>query len=126
MAIEKVHFFNFFFFSPSSFFFLYCKYFRHSSKSIKVTKLSFCRNDSPYGKSFWQKDSLVTLLIYAYLNISACRKFFVIGMYPQGRPVRPWSHLNFQIPSPYLNQGDRFCPPLQRLHLNFPQSYIPV
>ena len=37
---------------------------RHRSKSIGVTKLSFCQNDSPLSKSFWQKDSLVTLILF--------------------------------------------------------------
>ena len=32
------------------------------------------------------------------------------GMYPQGRPVRPRSHLNFQIPPPYSNQGGLILP----------------
>ena len=30
---------------------------RHSSKSIRVIKLSFCQKDPPMGESFWQKDS---------------------------------------------------------------------
>ena len=35
------------------------------------SKLSFCQNDSPIGGSFWQKDSLSTLIIlnYVYLEI---------------------------------------------------------
>ena len=33
---------------------------RHSSKSIWVTRLLFCQNDSPIGESFWPKDSLIT------------------------------------------------------------------
>ena len=44
---------------------------RHSSKSIRVTNLSFCQNDPPRSTPFWQKNSLVThiFLIYAYYNI---------------------------------------------------------
>ena len=37
---------------------------RHSSKSIKVIKLSFCQNAPPMGESFWQKDSLITLILF--------------------------------------------------------------
>merc|ERR1712051_1076692 len=46
---------------------------RHSSKSIRVTQLSFRQSDSPMSESFWQKNSLVThiFFIYAYLNILA-------------------------------------------------------
>ena len=33
---------------------------RHISKSIWVTRLLFCQNDSPMGESFWQKDILIT------------------------------------------------------------------
>ena len=36
----------------------------HSSKSIKVTKLSFGQNDFPRSTRFWQKNSLVTLLLF--------------------------------------------------------------
>ena len=40
---------------------------RHNSKSIRVTKLSFCQSD--FGKiTVW---SLIYFLIYAYLNIIA-------------------------------------------------------
>ena len=50
-------------------------------------------------------------------------------MYPQGRPVRPRSHLNFQIITLTLSPpggGGRFCPPLQRSQLNFPHGYVPA
>ena len=36
----------------------------HSSKSIWVIELSFCQNDSPTGGSFWQKDSLITHILF--------------------------------------------------------------
>ena len=36
----------------------------HTSKSIKVTKLSFGQNDLPKSTSFWQKNSLVTLILF--------------------------------------------------------------
>ena len=36
----------------------------HSSKSIWVIKLSFCQNNSPMGGSFWQKDSLITHILF--------------------------------------------------------------
>ena len=36
----------------------------HSSKSIKVIKLSFCQNDPPMGESFWRKDSLITFILF--------------------------------------------------------------
>ena len=37
---------------------------RHGSKSIRVTKLSFCQSDSPMSLSFWQKNSLVTHIFF--------------------------------------------------------------
>ena len=38
-----------------------------SSKSILVTRLFFCHNDSPNspkGGSFWQKDSYITYVLF--------------------------------------------------------------
>ena len=37
---------------------------RHSSKSICVIKLSFSQNDPPMEESFWQKDSLITHILF--------------------------------------------------------------
>ena len=37
---------------------------RHSSKSIWVIKMSFCQNDPPMAESFWQKDSLITHILF--------------------------------------------------------------
>ena len=37
---------------------------RQSSYSILVTKLSFCRNDPLIRESFWQKNSLVTHILF--------------------------------------------------------------
>ena len=37
---------------------------RHSSKSICVIWLSFCQNDPPMGESFWQKENLVTHILF--------------------------------------------------------------
>ena len=34
------------------------------SKSIWVTRLLFCQNDSPKWGSFWQKDSLITYMLF--------------------------------------------------------------
>ena len=36
----------------------------HSSKSIWVIKLPFCQNDSPMRGSVWQKDSLITYILF--------------------------------------------------------------
>ena len=36
----------------------------HSSKSIRVTKLFFCQNGILLGRSFWPKDSFVTLILF--------------------------------------------------------------
>ena len=36
----------------------------HRSKSIRVTKLIFCQNGVLLGRSFWPKDSLVTLILF--------------------------------------------------------------
>ena len=37
---------------------------RHNSKTIRVTKLSFCQSDSPMSKSFWENNSLVTHIFF--------------------------------------------------------------
>ena len=37
---------------------------RHRSKSIRVTSLFFCQNDVLIRGSFWQKNSLVTLILF--------------------------------------------------------------
>ena len=37
---------------------------RHRSKSIWVTILSFCQNDSLMGESLWQKDRMVTHILF--------------------------------------------------------------
>ena len=37
---------------------------RHRSKSIWVTSLFFCQNDSPTSDSFWQKNRLVTHILF--------------------------------------------------------------
>ena len=42
----------------------------HSSKSIWVIKLSFCQNDPPMGESFWQKDSLISHILFELLLIT--------------------------------------------------------
>ena len=42
---------------------LKCLY-RHRSKSIWVTSVFFCQNDSLIGESLWPKYSLVTLLLF--------------------------------------------------------------
>ena len=47
----------------------------HSSKSIRVTKLFFCQNGVLLGRSFWPKDSLVTLVRFLKIvikNIQEC------------------------------------------------------
>ena len=35
-----------------------------SSKSIGVTRILFCQNNSPMRGSFWQKDSLITHILF--------------------------------------------------------------
>ena len=37
---------------------------RQSWKSIWLTNLLFCQNDSPIRTSFWQKDSLITHMLF--------------------------------------------------------------
>ena len=41
-----------------------------------MTKLSFYQSDSPMSESFWQKNSLVTLIFFAYFDILPIRKFW--------------------------------------------------
>ena len=45
---------------------------RHSSKSIRVTKLSFCQSDSPMSESFWQRSSLVTHIFFDLCLFKHC------------------------------------------------------
>ena len=37
---------------------------RHSSKNIRATQLFFCQSDSPMSESFWQKNRLVTHILF--------------------------------------------------------------
>ena len=56
---------------------------RHSSKSTRVIKLYFCQNDSPIRESFWQKDSLVTPILFEiclFRNLAECT-FFLFTLY---------------------------------------------
>ena len=41
------------------------------------------------------------------------------GMYPQGRPVRPRSHLNIQIPYPYPPQRGQILPTIAEVASKF-------
>ena len=83
---------------------------RHSLKSIWVTRLLFCQNDSPIGGSFWQKDSLITHILFGLcllwylahsqiLGISLYIKRWVGG-------VRKWQFL--MIYSTVNHQGGRW------------------
>ena len=56
---------------------------RHRSKSIKVTSLFFCQNDVLIGGSFWQKDSLVTLILFdlCLFKHFSLLQIFVISLY---------------------------------------------
>ena len=42
---------------------------RHSSKSIGVIKLSSCQKDPPIEESFWQKDSMITHILFETMPI---------------------------------------------------------
>ena len=33
---------------------------------VRVIKLSFCQNDPPMGESFWQKDNLITVILWYF------------------------------------------------------------
>ena len=57
----------------------------HSSKSIWVIKLSFCQNDSPMGESFWQKDSLITHILFELWPVD-CLCFFDSDVIYYGGP----------------------------------------
>ena len=47
------------------------------------------------------------------------------GMYPQGRPVRPRSHLNIQIPYPYPPQRGQILPTIAEVASKFSQRLHP-
>ena len=49
-----------------------------SSKSIWVIKLSFCQNNPPMVESFWQKNSLITHILFElclFRNLAKCTYF---------------------------------------------------
>ena len=51
---------------------------KHRSKNIWVTILSFCQNDSLMGESLWQKDRMVTHILFdlcLFKNFSPVRNF---------------------------------------------------
>ena len=56
---------------------------RHRSKSIRVTSLFFCQNDVLIGGPFWQKDSLVTLILFdlCLFKHFSLSQIFVISLY---------------------------------------------
>ena len=55
----------------------------HSSKRIQVFKLSFCQNDPPIGGSLWQKDSLITHMLFELwlITLLLLSRFFWIRRY---------------------------------------------
>ena len=47
---------------------------------VYCSKLSFCQNDSPIGGSFWQKDSLITHILFElclFRNLAQCTLFLL-------------------------------------------------
>ena len=56
---------------------------RHRSKSITVTKLSFCQNGPPMSTTFWQKKRLVTLILFdlCLFKHFSLSQIFVISLY---------------------------------------------
>ena len=72
---------------------------RHSSKSIKVTKLLFCKNDVLIGGSFWQKDSLVTFILFelCLLWYLAQSQILVTSLYLMFEKSNNFDFMNHQI-----------------------------
>ena len=54
----------------------------HSSKSIWVTRLLFCQNNSLMGGSFWPKDSLITFIIFELCLIWCISPVANFGTHP--------------------------------------------
>ena len=54
-------------------------YNRHRSKNIWVTRLFFCQNGVLLGESFWQKDSLVTFILFELYLRDRPRFFGQVG-----------------------------------------------
>ena len=54
-------------------------------------------------------------------QIGRLRHFIILnsGMYPQGRPVRPRSHLHFEIPEPYPIQEGQILPTITEVASKF-------
>ena len=84
---------------------------RHSAKSIWVTRLLFCQNDSPMGESFWQKDSLITHILFElclswYLAQSTFlldTLYYVIRTYKCCFPFSKQKYL------PYRSLHEKYC-----------------
>ena len=83
---------------------------RHSSKSIIVIKLSFCQNDPLIGESFWQKDSLITCILFelclfwysAQSQIWCTTLYYYLGTIKTERWKKWWrareiKHQNFKL-----------------------------
>ena len=72
----------------------------HSSKSIRVTKLSFCQSDSPMSESFWQKNSLVSHIIFDlclskhFCQVTNfCYQSLIFGLSASSKTISIWKHV---------------------------------
>ena len=54
----------------------------HRSKTIWVTNLLFCQNDFPKRRSFWQKDSLITHILFELWLIMIFSPVANFGQHP--------------------------------------------
>ena len=52
----------------------------HSSKSIWVINLLFCQNYSPTRRSFWQKDGLITCILFGLWLIIYLAQLQILGI----------------------------------------------
>ena len=77
---------------------------RHSWKSIIVTRLLFCQNDCSIGESIWQKDSLVTPILFwlCLLWYLAQSQILVTALYVCMRILERKVHPNKSVFSWYL------------------------
>ena len=82
---------------------------RHNSKSIWVIKLSFCQNVSPMGGSFWQKDSLITHILFDLWLILI---FSPVTIFAQQSLCNKKSTIYIQICYELVGTIGKLCPTL--------------
>ena len=89
----------------------------HSSKSIWLIKLSFCQNNSPMGGSFWQKDSLITHILFELWLIMVFRPVanFAQQILYINLTIAAWNFMSLITPSTAIWFMHTLCSALQTI-----------